>query len=58
MKGKALNESRFRLDVKMIFFTQRIVRLPREVVCAASLEAMLDGALDSPPTIAGLKLDP
>jgi len=42
----------------MIFFTQRIVRLPREVVCAASLEAMLDGALDSPPTIAGLKLDP
>ncbi|KFR13636.1 hypothetical protein N306_06341, partial [Opisthocomus hoazin] len=49
-----LREGRFRLDIRKIFFTMRVVkpwhRLPREVVDAPSLEAFkarLDGALSN-----------
>jgi len=49
-----LKEGRFRLDIRMKFFTMRVVkhwhRLPREAVAAPSLEvlkARLDGALSS-----------
>jgi len=49
-----LKEGRFRLDIRGMFFTMRMVRcrnrLPREVVDAPSLEvfkARLRGALDS-----------
>ena len=52
--GFKLKEGRFTLDVRKIFFTQRVVRhwnrLPREVMDALSLEALntrLDGALGS-----------
>ena len=47
-----MKESRFRLDIRKKFFTQRAVRhwnrLPREAVDASSLEifkAKLDGAM-------------
>ena len=49
-----MKEGRFRLDIRVKFFTERMVRswnrLPREVVDAPSLEvfkARLDGALGS-----------
>jgi len=49
-----LRQGRFRLDIRRIFFTQRVVilqnRLPKEVVDAPSLEAFmasLDVALGS-----------
>jgi len=49
-----LKEGRFRLDIRKIFFTTRVVkhwhRLPREVAEAPSLEtfkARLDGALSN-----------
>ncbi|KFV57857.1 hypothetical protein N341_08723, partial [Tyto alba] len=52
--GFKLKESRFRSDIKGIFFTVRVVehwhRLPREVVNALSLETLkvrLDGALSN-----------
>ena len=52
--GFKLREGRFRLDIKMNFFTMRVVkhwkRLPREVVDVPSLEtfkARLDGALSN-----------
>ena len=52
--GFKLKEDRFRLNIREKFFTVRVVRcwnrLPREVVCAPSLEvfkARLDGALSN-----------
>ena len=69
--GLKLGQGRFRLDIRMKFFTQRVVthwnRLPKEVVDAPSLEAFkarLDVALGSLvrwlatlPIAGGLKLD-
>ncbi|KFR17519.1 hypothetical protein N306_01489, partial [Opisthocomus hoazin] len=52
--GCKLKEGRFRLDIRKIIFTIRVVkhwnRLPREAVAAPSLEvfkARLDGALSN-----------
>ena len=45
-----LKEGRFRLDVRGKFFTMRVVRLPRKVANALSLEVFktrLEGALGS-----------
>jgi len=53
-KGFKLKEGRFRLDIRKIFFTVRVVRpwhrLPREAVAAPSMavvKARLDEALSS-----------
>jgi len=60
--GFKLREGKFRLDVRLKFFTVRVVkhwdRLPREVVEAPSLEtfkAKLDGALSN---LVWLKMSP
>ncbi|KFR02712.1 hypothetical protein N306_11912, partial [Opisthocomus hoazin] len=52
--GSKLKKGRFRLDIRMKFFTMRVVkhwhRLPREAVDAPSLavfKARLDGALSN-----------
>ncbi|KAK4821298.1 hypothetical protein QYF61_018047 [Mycteria americana] len=69
MRGNSfkLKEGRFRLDIRTKFFTVRMVRLPREVADAPSLEvfkAGLDRALSnlvwwkvSLPMAGGLELD-
>ena len=53
-RGNGLKEGRFRLDVRKMFFTVRVVRdwhrSPREVVDAPLLETLLvrlDGALST-----------
>ncbi|PKU47790.1 hypothetical protein llap_1899 [Limosa lapponica baueri] len=48
--GFKLKEGKFTLDIRMKFFTVRVVRLPGEAVDAPSLEvfkARLDGALSN-----------